>query len=109
MDEQIICVDAKFTADQLAFWVHWGVTHPLQDVLYTVREIIAKNSEGNSGILLNEINNPKVPIAHPILGTTMIEPYWNVTRFATLGGTPLTMEMVKEWEREYQLTKNLNF
>lgn len=108
MDQEVICVDAKFTSDQLAFWAQYGVVHPEQDKMYNIREFI-KNSEGNAGFLLDEIHNPKVPIAHPILGTTMIEPYWNYKRFAHLDGTTLSIEEVKEWDRQYQLMKNLNF
>lgn len=109
MDEQIICIDGKFTSDQLAFWRQHNVSWPEQDKFYTVRELIPRNSEGNSALLLNEIKNPKVPIKHPILGVTQIEPNWNIRRFAHLNGAPLTVEEVKEMDRQHNLLKNLNF
>lgn len=109
MEEEIICVDGVFAPDQLEFWLKHKVKHPIQDGLYTIREIIYKNSEGNSGFLLNEITNPKVPINHPILGVKMIEPYWHIKRFRRLDGTSFSAEDVKEMDRQNVLFKDLNF
>lgn len=109
MEDQILCIDGMFTPDQLAFWAKYGVKHPIEDKIYSVREVIYRNSNGDSGFLLNEINNPTVPIEHPILGVTQIEPYWHIRRFAHLDQTPLSIEEVKEWDRQKVLFKNLNF
>lgn len=109
MEEEIICVNGVFSPEQLEFWLKYKVIHPLQDGLYTIRELIYRNSEGNSGFLLNEINNPKIPIKHPILGVTMIEPYWDIKRFRRLDGTSFSKEDVKEMDKQKVLFKDLNF
>lgn len=88
MTSDIICINDKFTPDQLEFYKIWGVTIPKQDNLYTIREFITHSMAG-TGIRLNEIINPEVPINHPILGTIMYEVTFSKDRFTDLNGLPL--------------------
>lgn len=106
--KEIICIDGGFTSDQIAFWTYHKVVWPEEGKMYAIRSIIS-NSNGDTGFLLEELVNPKIPIQHPILGVTMIEPYWHIRRFSHLNGDLITQEEAKEMDREYNLTKNLNF
>lgn len=109
MDEnQVICIDANFTPDQLAFWLKYKVKHPLQDKIYSVRDVI-KHTTGDTGLLLTEIENPKVPTPHPVLGSIKMEPTWAIRRFAHLDGSPLSMEEVREMIKISNLNEILNF
>lgn len=96
----IICVDGKFPPEFMAIYKEYGVTIPEQDSLYTIREVI-KHTNGKTGLLLNEIKNPQVPINHPVLGKTMREPTFKLERFRTLLGDLLTKELLntKEYEQ----------
>ena len=82
---EIICIDASFSSEALKFYDEFGVVTPEQDKLYTIRDVII-NSNGKTGVLLEEIVNPKVPFKHPILGDAWNEPNWDINRFRTLQG-----------------------
>lgn len=81
--------------DTLEFYEKWGVITPSVDVMYTVRDVII-NSSGETGILLEEIVNPKVPIIHPLLGTANMEPNWNLQRFRMLNGELVSVIELKQ-------------
>lgn len=90
----IICKNANFTAEQLAFYNEHGIVTPQKDNLYTIRSF-TRNSNGDYEILLNEIINKEVPIKHKILGISYKEPAWKSTRFAKLNGDVITKEEIK--------------
>ncbi len=92
---ELLCVNGKFTAEQLAFYEKHGVVTPKEEKIYNPRAVI-KHSNGDIGILLEEIINPKVPIKHPILGVAEIEPTWAITRFRNLKGNTLSSEEERE-------------
>jgi hypothetical protein len=92
---EVICTNDKYSAENLAFWELHGVSHPIEDKIYTIREVI-KHSDGNTGFRLEEINNPEVPINHPVIGVMMYEPTFSANRFARLSGEPLTKSEVEE-------------
>lgn len=97
----VICINDLFSVDTLEFYQKYGVTHPKRDKIYNIREVYKAyvgNTSGEWGLLLQEIHNPKVPIAHPVLGVIEMEPNWALKRFATLAGEPLTAEYIKEVE-----------
>lgn len=96
---ELICIDGKFSGEQLAFYQQFGVTTPKEGDFYTPRSI-SKNSEGNWEILLNELTNPNVPIKHLILGITYKEPAWKLSRFRNLDNTEITVEQVKEFKEQ---------
>lgn len=89
----VICVDGKFSEDAKVFYTKHGVVWPEQEKMYTIRDVI-KNTNGDTGLLLEELVNPKVPILHPILGSVQYEPNWNVERFRTLQGETITKESI---------------
>lgn len=92
----IFCKDGKFTKSQLGFYEQYGVVVPQEGMIYTVRDVII-NSNGENGLLLEELINPKVPIKHPIMGVAHLEPNWRVSRFSSLsGGQVNEIEIARE-------------
>lgn len=91
----VICIDGKFSEDAKKFFVKYGVVWPEQEKMYTIRDVI-KNTQGETGLLLEELVNPKVPIIHPILGRVMYEPNWHIRRFATLQGDSISKEALAD-------------
>ena len=92
---EVICINAEYGAENLFFWAKYGVEHPIEEKIYTIREVI-KHFDGNTGFRLEEIVNPETPIVHPIIGTMMYEPTFAANRFARLNGEPLTKTEVEE-------------
>lgn len=94
----IICSDGKFSAEVLDFYAKNGISYPLQDKMYTLREARREygkvDSLDNLGFLLEEIKNPKVDCYHAILGNVKIEPSFSAKRFTNLMGLPLNREEV---------------
>lgn len=88
---EIICVNDSFPAPVLAFYAEFGVQTPKEDQLYTVR-MVKRHTNGETGVLLGEIQNPDVPVAHPVLGEVWFEPTFNINRFRTLLGQPVRQE-----------------
>lgn len=99
MDLELICDNAIFSPEQLAFYIQFGVVTPIKDEIYTPRSI-TKNSNGDWEILLNEIQNDPVPIKHKILGISYKEVAWNLNRFKMLNGDSVSIEMIKELKKE---------
>ncbi|MCY7350789.1 MAG: hypothetical protein LH606_08975 [Cytophagaceae bacterium] len=92
---EVLCVNSQFPAPVLAFYAEFGVHTPQQDTLYTVRQV-KRHTSGETGVLLAEIQNPAVPVAHPVLGETWFEPTFNINRFRTLSGEPVRKEALEE-------------
>lgn len=97
-NQEVICIDGKFSPEIIAFYQLHGVTWPIENNIYTFRDIIT-HTNGDIGILLQELVNPEVPIKHPILGVIYREPTWAIRRFTTLSGKPLE-EYLKETKLE---------
>lgn len=94
---EIICVNDQFPAPVLAFYAEFGVQTPKQDQLYSVRSS-KRHTNGETGVLLSEIQNPDVPVAHPVLGQVWFEPTFNINRFRTLLGEPVRQEEIEAVE-----------
>lgn len=93
---EIICINALFSSDTLEFFEKHGVITPELDSFYSVRDIII-NSNGQTGILLNEIINPKISVEHPLLGIALMETNWNLRRFKNIDGTEIdSIELQQE-------------
>lgn len=88
---EIICVNDSFPGPVLAMYAELGVQIPKQDQMYSVR-MVKRHTNGETGVLLNEIKNPEVPVAHPVLGEVWFEPTFNINRFRTLLGEPVRQE-----------------
>lgn len=111
--KDILCVNGSFPPDMVEFWEAHGVVKPEQDKMYTVREVV-RHSNGLTGLRLEELVNPKVPIMNEIMGYIEIEPSFNINRFAHLDGSPvdakeLELEAPYQGEKQtYHFTPNSN-
>lgn len=92
---EVICTNDNFPAPVLAFYAEFGIQTPKRDKMYTVRQV-KRHTTGETGILLNEIKNPDVPVKHPVMGEVWFEPTFNVNRFATLMGQPVRQEEMED-------------
>ena len=95
---EVICTNDTFAPPVLAFYAEFGIKTPVKDKMYTIRQV-KRHTTGETGVLLNEIQNPDVPVKHPVLGETWFEPTFNINRFATLMGQPVReeeLEMVNQ-------------
>lgn len=91
----VLCVNGKFSVDFIEFYKKYGVIVPIQDSIYTIRDVIINFDKG-VGLLLEELVNPKVPIFHPLLQEWIeMEPNWDINRFATLSSNPLNIAEIK--------------
>lgn len=97
--KEVICINSLFSSDVLEFYKEHGVSTPDRDKIYNVRDVII-NSTGETGILLEEIVNPKVPVKHPLFGIASIEPNWHINRFRALDGTELTLSELRETTKQ---------
>ena len=94
--KEIICVNASFGSDALEVYKKYGVITPEQDKLYTIRDVI-RNSNGETGLLLEELVNPKIPDVHSVGMIKSMEPNFHHKRFVALDGTELNlMEILQE-------------
>jgi hypothetical protein len=64
--------------------------------VYTIRQV-KRHTTGDTGrTMLNEIQNPEVPVKHPVMGEVWFEPTFNINRFATLMGQPVKQEEMED-------------
>lgn len=103
---EIVCINGKFPADFVAYYIQYGVRMPKQDVEYTIRDVV-RNTDGSTGLLLVELENPRIPIiGHPILGSVNMEPNWNIERFAHANNDKaLDYNELREYFRKQSMVK----
>lgn len=94
----VICINSKFSQDQLDFYATFGIVTPKENNVYSIRKI--RYDRGKHGLLLNEINNPEVPIKSLIKGVIFIEPSWDSNRFTTLLGEKISLEELESITKE---------
>lgn len=99
MGDDIICVDATFTSDQLEYWKLNGVVHPKYQKIYSIRSV-TKHTNSSVGIRLNEIVNPKIKVKHSVLTEVYLEPTWKLQRFRTLQGDIINEKEILEKIKE---------
>lgn len=99
MTDSVLCCDDKFPPEFIELYKKYGVVTPKEGKLYTFRKII-KTLNG-TGVLLNELLNPDVPIIHPMGKTTgTAEPSWSIKRFVNLDQSEITEKEVREAIRQ---------
>lgn len=104
MSLEVVCIDGMFPAETLKFYSQYGVITPEEGSLYTIRDVIFNTGVG-TGLLLEEIVNPHVPVKHPVLGWIDVEPNWHPRRFTTLMGELVTDAMLREVRRDLDQQK----
>jgi len=106
MTDSVLCCNDIFLPEFIELYEKFGVVTPKEGKLYTFRKII-KTLNG-TGVLLNELLNPDVPIIHPIGKTTgMAEPSFSIKRFVNLDQSEITEEEVREAIRQNKQEKVL--
>lgn len=93
--KEIVCINDKFDKEPLEFFSKHGVVLPEKGKYYHVREVVT-HTTSKVGLRLEEIINPRVPTAHPILGMINIEPSFCQTRFSLLNGDLVTVESLAD-------------
>ncbi len=93
--KEVICINDKFDKEPAEFFSMHGVTLPEKGKIYHVREVV-NHTINKVGLRLEEIVNPRVPTAHPILGMINIEPSFCQTRFSLLNGDMVTVDSLAE-------------
>ena len=48
---EVICINATFSPEWELYFKTWGITKPMVDKIYTIREIV-HNTVGEKGLLL---------------------------------------------------------
>lgn len=92
---EVICINGKFSQEQIDFWVLHGVRWPEESKIYHICDWV-KHSTGEVSVYLSELDdNPLVPIIHPILGVQMMCVGFAPKRFTTLLGGTVEMEQIK--------------
>lgn len=93
---EVICINDKFSPEWEVYFSNYGITKPIMDKVYTVREVVP-NTVGEKGFLLVEIVNKPTPRISPLTGMSgMAEQNWAVSRFTTLTGEPISKEKISE-------------
>ena len=54
---EIICINDKFSKNQLEFFNRFSIEIPIKDTLYTIREIVP--TANGKGLLLEQLVNPE--------------------------------------------------
>jgi hypothetical protein len=93
---EVLCINEKYPRETLVFWEIHGVSFPFEDKMYNIRDAV-RHFDGSTGLRVEEIVNPTVPIVHPVLGKINYEPTFDTKRFVKLSGEPLTKEEVEEY------------
>lgn len=92
---EIICINDTFSAEAREVYEQYGVVTPYQNNTYSVREVVI--TRVGTGLLLNELVNPMIPIGEGESGFKA-EVNWNVNRFRNLDGTEINIEQLKQKE-----------
>lgn len=85
----IICIDDNFTPEQMAIIPN----RPIRDKIYSIRDVV--KSANGIGLLLNEIQNPHNGWTERAGMKFTFEPNFSIRRFASLDGSPVSYEMIK--------------
>lgn len=92
---EVLCINDKFAPEWELYFQKNGITKPIKDKIYTIRDIV-HNMVGEKGLLLIEIINKPTPRISPSTGMSgTSEQNWAISRFTTLMGKPLTMEEIR--------------
>jgi hypothetical protein len=104
MNIDIICINNIFNPDVLSVYAKYGVKIPEKDKMYSIATK-QRHINGEWGITLNEINNPKVPGDNILTSNSMVDVTFNLKRFTDLSGNPLLAEKDEILEPELEEVK----
>lgn len=93
---EVIYINDNYPLQVLAWYQKNGIQRPVLNKIYSIRDLIKSSVFEKTGVLLNEVVNPKIGITHPILGRVFMEPNFNIERFTDLQGNKLTKEEIQK-------------
>lgn len=91
----LVCINDTFSPEARQVYEKYGVVTPYLDNTYSIRDVVITRK--GTGLLLNELVNPMIPIGEGEDGFKA-EPNWNVNRFRNLDGTEINIEQLKQKE-----------
>lgn len=97
----IICCNDTFSPEAREVYEQYGIVTPYLDNVYSVREVVI--TRRGTGLLLNELVNPKIPIGEGESGF-MVEPNFNVSRFKNMDGTEINVEQLRHETKDTGVT-----
>lgn len=100
----VVCVNDLFTLDARKVYEQYGIVTPREGVYYTIRDIVI--SRLGTGLLLEELVNPKLPIGEGESGF-MVEPNFGIFRFRNLDNSEITESQIQEFLIEKKSFKHL--
>ena len=91
---EIICIDDRFSIEARRIYEKYKVVTPMESMFYSVRDVVV--SRVGTGLLLEELVNPKLPIGEGESGF-MVEPNFGIFRFRNLDNSEITGEQIQEF------------
>lgn len=99
---EIICINDLFSPEARQVYEQYGIVTPREEVYYSVRSVIT--TRFGTGLLLNELVNPKM-YCHNIGEVEMwAEPNWAVSRFRNIDGTEINVEQLRHETKDTGVT-----
>ena len=92
----LICVNDLFSAEARQVYEKYGVITPYLDGVYSVRDVVI--TRVGTGLLLNELINPKMWIYGEGENAMYAEPNFKISRFRNLDGTEINVQQLKQKE-----------
>jgi len=98
---EVLCNNGVFSPQQMELFNRYGIQVPVENNIYNIRDVIKPSGKAGTGLLLEELVNPLIPLMHPILGKKVpMEPNWKIERFSTLSEEPLSREDIESIKQE---------
>lgn len=91
----LVCINDTFSPEARQVYEKYGVVTPYLDNTYSIRDVVITRK--GTGLLLNELVNPMIPIGEGEDGFKA-EPNFNISRFQTVDGTEINIEQLKQKE-----------
>lgn len=92
----IICINDTFSQKAREVYEKYGVVTPYLNCMYSVREVVI--TRNGTGLLLNELVNPKMYCYNIGEVEMWAEVNWNISRFRNIDGTEINVEQLKQKE-----------
>lgn len=95
----LICINDYFSPEARQVYEEYGIVTPYLNGVYSVREVVI--TRYGTGLLLNELVNPKMYCYN--IGEVEMwgEVNWAVSRFRNIDGTEINVEQLKQKESQY--------
>lgn len=99
---EVKCINDLFSQEARQVYEQYGVVTPYLDNVYSVREVVI--TRVGTGLLLNELVNPKMWIYGEGENAMFAEPNFSVNRFRNLDGTEINVEQLRHETKDTGVT-----